>query len=231
MLGQSRAAIVGGIPALIVLVLLWVRRPRNRYLALLGIGFLIVVQWAVLVNVFPAIGVGTDDATPEALGLSRRDERTTGQRFDIWRSAFDMIADYPLTGVGMARFRYRPVRNDYPVPEFDYPANPEDTIFRRRLIPHAHNVLVQIATDLGIPGLIVFIGWNTAAAYMVVMVWQRGDRPQKIVVTGVSLGLLAQLVYSMGDAIPLWDRFSFIYWLLLGIIAAQYRLIQAQQID
>jgi len=57
MLGQSRAAILGVIPALIVLVLLWVRRPRNRYLALLGIGFLIVVQWAVLVNVFPAIGV------------------------------------------------------------------------------------------------------------------------------------------------------------------------------
>ena len=40
-------------------------------------------------------------------------------------------------------------------------------------------------------------------------------------------GLLAHAVYGMADAITLWDRFAFVFWIMLGLLAAQYWLVQA----
>lgn len=221
MLGQSRAAIIGVLGALTVMTLLVIPRGRWRNSALVGIILLTVVQSAVLLNVFPDFS-GRAGISIEEAGLSARDERTTNQRFDIWASAQAMVTDYPLTGVGMSLFRYNQVRNDYPIPNFDFPANPNVTNFQRRLVPHAHNEFVQITTDLGLPGLVVFTAWNVIAAGMLWVVWRKGDHAAQVVAVAVGSGLVAHAVYGLADAIPLWDRFNFIYWLMLGLAAAQY---------
>ncbi|GAB4529465.1 MAG: hypothetical protein OHK0046_49370 [Anaerolineae bacterium] len=219
MLGQSRAAIIGVLFALLVVSVTVIPRGRWRMVSASGVMLLALLQAAVLFNLFPAIGEPVDLA--EA-GLSSRDERTTNQRFDIWESALDMVTDHPLTGVGMSQFRYSLVRNDYPIPNFDYPANPAVTNFQTRLVPHAHNEFVQIATDLGVPGLLVFTMWNLIALVMLVKVGLGGDRLTRLLAVSIAAGLAAHGIYGMGDAIPLWDRFSFLYWLMLGLAAALY---------
>lgn len=221
-LGQSRAAILGVIIALIAFVLTVVPRGRPRYLSLIALAFLIVMELAVVMNIFPQIGGANLEGEIAQAGLSRRDERTTNQRFDIWTSALHMIEDYPLTGVGMNRFRYSLVRHDYPVPDFDYPANPENNSFTRRIIPHAHNMFVQVTTDLGIPGLIVFIGWNLVIVWMLWKVWLVGDYGERVLAVTFFFGGAAHVLYGLGDAIPLWDRFIFIYWIMVGLSTALY---------
>jgi O-antigen ligase len=145
------------------------------------------------------------------VGVSARDERTTAHRFAIWDSALEIVLDHPLTGVGMNRFRYGPVRDDYPIEK--YP---------QLFAPHAHNEFVQVATDLGLPGLLVYTGWTIVAAAMLWVCWRDGDQQARVVTVAIGGGLLAHTIYGMGDAIPLWDRFCFIYWLMLGLVAAQY---------
>jgi O-antigen ligase len=224
MLGQSRFALAGVLAALVGMALIGVPAGRLRYAALAGLAALIVLQGAITFNLLPREDGGSGDAAP-ATGLSGRDERTFNQRFDMWSSAAEMLADHPLTGVGMNRFRYGPVRQAYPVPGFDIPyADADPATFTPRIIPHAHNEFVQAATDLGIPGLIVFTAWYAAAGWMLWMTWRRGDRTAQVVAAAVGGGLLAHMVYGMGDAVTLWDRFSFVFWLLLGLAAAQYVL-------
>ena len=51
-----------------------------------------------------------------------------------------------------------------------------------------------------------------------------GPRDRAVAVA-VAAGLLAHMVYGMGDAITLWDRFAFGYWWMIGLAAAQYVLV------
>jgi O-antigen ligase len=213
-LGQSRFAIIGVLIVLTGIATLGASSTLRR-IALGGVGLLIIVQAAILFNLLPAASsVGNGSGTSGDVGISRRDERTVNQRFAIWESAFAMVKDHPFTGVGMDRFRYPPVREDYPIKNYDLSP------------PHAHNEFVQIATDLGLPGLIVFAGWTIATAYMAFFIWQEGDQNARIVALSAGGGIIAHLLYGMGDAIPLWDRLSFIYWIMIGTIAAQYFLIK-----
>jgi O-antigen ligase len=164
-------------------------------------------------------------------GVSSRDERTFTQRFAIWDAALGIISDYPLTGGGMASFRYGAVRDVYPVIGMDVaPPGDEATFNPRPRPPHAHNEFVHIATDLGIPGLIVFTAWYVVTAYMLWVCWQSGDYNARVVAVAVGGGLLAHIGYGMGDAIPLWDRFSFLLFMLFGLAAGQYVLVRQNNV-
>jgi hypothetical protein len=206
-LGQSRSAVFGVVAAMIALSFLLVQSTRWRMLLLGGVAVIVLVQVAALVDLLPTSG---GDGGGSAAQLSIRDERTSQQRLYIWQSAVEIVRDYPLTGVGMDRFRYPPVRDDYPVDRFDLSP------------PHAHNEVIQIATDLGLPGLVGFLGLNLTAVYLLWVCWRSGDDAARVVAAAAASGLLAHAVYGISDAIPLWDRFSFVYWMMLGITAAQY---------
>ncbi|MEQ8671955.1 MAG: O-antigen ligase family protein [Aggregatilineales bacterium] len=219
-LGQSRFALIGVLTALVAICVLVVPRGAPRVITLAGLTLLILFQVNMTLNI---VEFNPADESQNTVGLSNRDERTVGQRFDIWKSALDMVLDYPLTGVGMNRFRYGPVRQAYPVLEFDIPADPNDLSFQRRLIPHTHNEFVQITTDLGIPGLIVYIGWTLTLLWMIWEIWRKGDENARLVIISAGAGIVAHMAYGMGDAITLWDRFAFVYWLMMGIVAAQHR--------
>jgi hypothetical protein len=73
-----------------------------------------------------------------------------------------------------------------------------------------------------VPGILVYLGWTGVIGWMLWQVWQRGDALSRTGAVGVAGGLLAHLVFSMGDAITLFDRFIFLYWLLLGLGTALF---------
>lgn len=229
-LGQSRFALIGVLTSLIGVGLLIVPRGQTRFLALGGLALMILFQFNLTFNIIqlnkPDLAVAEQPA-----GLSNRDERTASQRFDIWDSAVRMVRDYPLTGVGMNRFRYGPVRQAYPITGFDIPYGPDDVNFQRRIVPHAHNEFIQIMTDFGIPGLLIYVGWTLTLAWMVWEVWRKGNQNARVVIVSVAAGLLAHMAYGMGDAITLWDRFAFVYWLMMGLVAAQYHLTQTATLE
>lgn len=204
-LGQSRLALFGIIFALGLLIFLLIRQRHWRYVALLALIAFTVLEIMVLQNVF---------GRPDALeSRQARDEMSLRTRLLFWESARDMVVDYPLTGIGMNLYRVGFVRDMYPIP------GREGVI-----LPHAHNEFVQIAADLGIPGVIVFTGWYLVIGWMLLRIWRNGGLKARAVAAAVFAGLVGHGVFGMGDAIPLWDRQTFIFWWLLGVAGAQYVL-------
>ena len=67
-------------------------------------------------------------------------------RLEVWSRGLYMVQDFPFTGIGMGTFRQ--------VANLLYPfflAGPDANI------PHAHNLLLQVAVDQGLPGLIMWL--------------------------------------------------------------------------
>ncbi len=213
-LGQSRVALSGILLSLCGLIPL-VPEGIWRRTAVVGVGALVALEVAIFLNWLPA-----SPAAPTT--ITRRDERTFAQRFDIWKGSLEIVVAYPLTGVGMNRFRWGPVREDFPVRWFDYPPSPDSRNWDRRILSHTHNELLQITTDLGLLGVVVFVMWYLYTLGMVGYCWLRGDRPVRIVVASAMAGLVAHAIYGLADAVPVWDRLSFIFWMMLAVIAAQF---------
>jgi O-antigen ligase len=207
-LGQSRFALFGALAALAGVFWLTLPRGRTLYAALAGVAVFTVLELLLLFNVLRP-------PTTQTVGLNARDEDSMEGRFDVWKSALDIIRDHPLTGVGLNMFRDGRVRALYPAPRYE-----------QSVLPHAHNEWLQIGSDMGVPGLLVYIGWYVVIGWMLYRVYRRGDRGVKALAAGVAGGLFAHGIFGLGDAITLWDRFFFIPWLLFGLAGAAYILTE-----
>lgn len=143
------------------------------------------------------------------------------QRLEIWSRAQYAIADFPFTGPGLDAFQY--------VMPVMYP------LFRTqhvRPIPHAHNEFLQVALDLGLPGL---IAWQ--ALYMLTfwIVWQVYRRSRDGLIKALALGsggaLIAHLVYGMTDCAVLDAKPNVAFWVILGLSVVLHRTVgQARRV-
>lgn len=144
------------------------------------------------------------DLVGDTLGLSGR--------MEIWSRALLAIADFPLTGVGLNAFR-RVVHVLYPL--FSVPAAID--------LGHAHNHLLQVALDLGLPGLVSYLAVWFISASLLWSSWRslnrRGARrhPYFALVAGLAGSLMAGWVFGIFDAIALGSRPGFLWWMLLGL--------------
>lgn len=204
MLGQSRTAIIGVLVAVAGVILLLTRRGWGRTLALAVLAAFCVFEILIARQVLQPASVGAEN-----LG---RDESSQAQRVDIWTGAITLIREDPLTGYGLNTFRRREVRERF-VPNYEM-----------NIIPHAHNEVLQIGTDLGIPGMVVYVAWHLALAYMLWRAWKLGTFTVKALAVSAAAGLLAHAIFGMADAITLFDRFTFAYWLLVGLAGSAYVL-------
>jgi putative inorganic carbon (hco3(-)) transporter len=149
-------------------------------------------------------------------------------RVEIWSRALYGIEDFPLSGMGLNTFRNL-VGKLYPL--FSIPADVE--------IGHAHNEFLQAALDLGIPGLVAFVGLYLGAFQMLVTIWKKepscfsGDPIvnffrlnvgsfRNAMVLGLGGGLAAHLLYGLTDAVALGAKPGLLFWMLLALICGLY---------
>jgi putative inorganic carbon (HCO3(-)) transporter len=202
-LTKSRGGwIAGGATALVLL-----GRQRRAFLwlvppALLGLGLL---AWRV-----------GPSALLDAVGLEAGVPGWEA-RVEIWSRAIYMVQDFPFTGVGANTFGA--------VADVLYPfflLGPDAGI------PHAHNLLLQVAVDLGIPGLVAFL------AILLLSLWcaldsarfyRRGGERALAALAWASLAsLVGMLVHGLVDATT-WTvgRGAFVPWAVIGTILALAR--------
>jgi putative inorganic carbon (HCO3(-)) transporter len=134
-------------------------------------------------------------------------------RFDIWSSAVRMIRDYPFTGIGLGTFGN--------IADMLYPfylAAPGST-------PHAHNLLLQISVDLGIPGL---VAWVSIFGLISIVSWRfyiEGVSRGNYYLSGIGSGLLgsqiAIIIQGLFDSVT-WGmvRPAPLVWYLWGLAIA-----------
>jgi putative inorganic carbon (HCO3(-)) transporter len=100
-------------------------------------------------------------------------------RLEVWSRAILMIRDFPFTGIGMGSFE-RVSNLLYPFFLF----SPGTTL-------HAHNLFLQIAVDIGIPGLIAWLSILILMTLLSWLVYQHGSIVRDNWVRGVGAGLLS----------------------------------------
>jgi putative inorganic carbon (hco3(-)) transporter len=87
-------------------------------------------------------------------------------------------------------------------------------------IAHSHNMFLQVGVDVGLIGLIGYVGLLLVAG---VSAWQVAAR-RKGFEGFVTLGALAALIgfhtYGLADALALGSKPSVVFWVLLGLVAA-----------
>ncbi len=204
LLSQSPQGLVGLAAGLIFLAVLW------RW------------QTALLLPVLAAVGaawaakVGTPRLAEALLSMDRFLGFGAALRLDMWSRALDMLRDMPYTGVGLDTFPNM-IWNFYP----GYALGPE---------PHSHNLYLQVALDLGLPGLVIFLGmvgiwlWWALKAHR-----KSADGHTRAALAGSMAGVVAFLSYGFIDTIWASKPVVFIWLLLaLGIVASKPAWAEAQ---
>lgn len=137
-------------------------------------------------------------------------------RLDIWSRALAMIRDMPFTGIGI---------NTFPLIQTNfytgYLLGPE---------PHAHNIYLQTALDMGLPGLAALLWFFIAWGLRVRRNYQSLAAPEYLILlVGLSAGAISYLTHGFMDAMMLGAKPCVIVWGLLGIAAAvpENRLIES----
>jgi putative inorganic carbon (HCO3(-)) transporter len=138
-------------------------------------------------------------------------------RIDVWSRAIFMIQDFPYTGVGMGL--YGDVA-DLMYPFYNY---------GQSIVTHAHNLFLQVAVDLGIPGVIAWLATFLIVVNLSLRVYYFGRRRNHGFgwAAGIGAGLfcsqLALIIHGLTDAVT-WGivRPAPIVWGVWGLAIATW---------
>lgn len=141
-------------------------------------------------------------------------------RTDIWTVGWRMVKAHPLNGVGSGNFQNAEVH--YLQAPGTITKNGADLIVN---VPHvAHNIYLELLADLGIPGLLAFLGVVAAAIGATIraarMFNRQGDREMELIARSMFL----VLVGFMTADIFLSGEFAKQLWLAFAVSAALLKL-------
>ena len=126
-----------------------------------------------------------------------------GERPQWWQTALELTRKYPLTGIGLGRFRYE-YQTSGPPEQYNIPY-------------HAHNIYLHIAVEHGIPSLLLFLWIIVIICQQILAGQQASDFWGRGTFIGASGFLISALVYGLADNI-LHQRTVLLFWLITGII-------------
>jgi putative inorganic carbon (hco3(-)) transporter len=146
-------------------------------------------------------------------------------RVEIWSRAIYMIQDFAFTGVGMGTFG--------DVADLLYPF----FLYAPGTIPHAHNLFLQVAVDLGVMGL---VAWLAIVMGVLITAWQlykTTSGEYKTISQAIGVGMMGSVIALLEQGIldaVTWGmvRPAPIVWVIWGTcVAAWYVYIDYDRID
>jgi putative inorganic carbon (HCO3(-)) transporter len=206
-LTQSRGGILGTLAGLFV-VAVW----RERRLAwVIGAGGLAFVA---------LIALGYGNALLDFVLQMDARNATLASRLEVWQRGLMMVRDFPYTGIGIGTYN--------PIAHLMYPffiAAPDE------VVPHAHNQFLQVAVDLGIPGLLAYIGLLAAFGVCAARAYanltpaplsyqERGWGRGRALIVGLVAGMFAHHIFGLTDAFIVGTKPGIVMWVFFAMGAA-----------
>ncbi len=147
--------------------------------------------------------------TERLTSLLDLEQGTTFRRIGLWRAAWRMISDHPITGVGLDNFLYR--YPDYMLPEAWEEPN----------LSHPHNIVLDFWTRLGIGGPVVLavllLAFFQAALRLY---WRLPEGDEHAIILGWTASMVATLAHGMVDHSYFLVDLALVFFLTLGWVSA-----------
>jgi putative inorganic carbon (hco3(-)) transporter len=220
---SSGATLLIRVIALLMLVegvgLLVLSQSRTAWVAAVGaVGFVLAVafrdrsrSWLVIASA-PAIMIVIIVVGWRTLELQGPQSGGRVFRHEVWAKGISEAAASPVTGIGLGFFR----RTIHVPPRPPGPRGDVD-------MAHAHNVFLQMALDVGIPGLIAYLSLLFLAVMMCLQVYRVSDSAEQALSLGLFGNLLAIHFFGITDAIVLGAKVGLLFWWAIGLIGALHR--------
>jgi len=146
---------------------------------------------------------------------SEHKQEFMGERPYWWRAALGMIKEHPLRGIGPGRFE-----KEYLL------RKPEGLVGNPN---QCHNTYLQIALEMGIPALLVFL-WIVSVVFWMIFrtlktvhqIWDRGF------IVGISASMIAYLIHGLTDNV-LQRRALLMFWFIVGLLCAIKSLLANEE--
>ncbi|MCE5285393.1 MAG: O-antigen ligase family protein [Pelosinus sp.] len=142
------------------------------------------------------------------LSIANPTDSSAAMRMALWQSTLAMIAEKPLLGIGWGAYWMV-------YPKYDFFLNdPNTTIF------HAHNMYLNIAAEVGTPGLLAFLAvlYSHSKACLTVIKNKR-NRWSVGLALGILFALIGTMVNGLTDFIMFSNQLALLFWLLNGLVA------------
>jgi putative inorganic carbon (HCO3(-)) transporter len=169
--------------------------------------------WLLLA--LPLLALGAHDAVLERFAsiLNPTDTSST-LRLALWESTLAMISDRPLLGIGWGAYWLV-------YPQYDFFVQDAST-----KIFHAHNMYLNIAAEIGIPGLLTFLAiWYGHLRIALTIRSRTADNWLAGLMLGVIGAFLSLFVSGFTDFIMFNIQLSMLFWLLSALVVITWQEI------
>ena len=119
--------------------------------------------------------------------FQKRDDAFAYERFDIWRSSLEIIADYPVRGVGLGMYAYYSKQYNFPLNFY--------VARYSKIAEDAHNDLLHMTAESGGGGLLLALG---AVGLLARSIWPgMRHRPRAWPVVAAAAGIGSVLLHGL----------------------------------
>lgn len=227
LLAQTRSSWIGAVVALLAFGVLWIWRrqpvlasrgiqePRDGRGQALVYGILVAVALGGFLLYAQQNGLFADRVRTLTTSVLEGKEASLEWRFSTWRGAVKMIGEKPLLGWGVGR---------YPLHQqpFTGTGEPPAVVAANgpRIWDEAHNSYLQIAAELGVPGLLLWLSVLVASFAGGLSALKRlpdGSLHQRVLIGALS-ALAGQAVDALAN--PGWQfgEVAVYFWIALGLL-------------
>jgi O-antigen ligase len=132
-------------------------------------------------------------------------EDTWSGRWSNWQGALDVFASHPILGVGAGNYAEAAIGYSESVQAH--------SVSEAKVAGVAHNMILGVASQLGLVGLILFLGILFFGFKTAIPIAQRSGLG-----TGILLGLIVSIIAGMTLT---WETHKMVYFLLGSVLALQ----------
>jgi len=189
---------------------------RGAWLSILAViiayGFLYSrkILWFLLI-VPLALLLAQDSLMERILSIANPTDTSSTLRLALWESTVAMIIDKPLLGIGWGAYWLV-------YPEYDFFLQDAET-----KIFHAHNMYLNIAAEIGIPGVLVFLAVMIGHIRKAFIAMQSPNRWVAGLMLGIVTAMVGLAVNGFTDYILFNIQLSMLFWLLNACIVCVWQ--------